>query len=68
MCKFIQKHRKLRFAVDWNCKITINFEKKAIRKTKFCKKQPQKSNFEMKQAQKQATCKSSKNAVPQKQV
>jgi len=42
-------------------KISIKFEEKAIGKTEICKKQAQKtSKFQLKQAQKQATRKSSK--------
>jgi len=42
-------------------KIAIKFEENAIRKTEICKKQAQKtSKFQLKQAQKQATRKSSK--------
>ena len=49
-------------AVNSNNKSAIKFEKKAIRKTEICKKQAQKtSKFQLKQAQKQATRKSSKN-------
>ena len=49
-------------AVNSNNKSAIKFEKKAIRKTEICKKQAQKtSKFQLKQAQKQATCESSKN-------
>ena len=48
--------------------IAIKFEEKAIRKTEICKKQAQKTSiFQLKQAQKQATHKSSKKpATPQK--
>ena len=55
-------------AVNSNNKSAIKFEKKAIRKTEICKKQAQKtSKFQLKQAQKQATRKSSKKpATPQK--
>ena len=55
-------------AVNSNNKSAIKFEKKAIRKTEICKKQAQKtSKFQLKQAQKQATRKSSKKtANPQK--
>jgi len=55
-------------AVNSNNKSAIKFEKKAIRKTDICIKQAQKtSKFQLKQAQKQATRKSSKKpATPQK--
>jgi len=49
-------------------KIAIKFDEKAIRKTEICKKQAQNtSKFQLKQAQKQATRKSSKKpATPPK--
>jgi len=66
--KFSQKHAQNAFRNKLKQKIAINFEEKAIGKTKICKKQAQKtSKFQLKQAQKQATRKFSKKpATPQK--
>ena len=66
MSKSLQKHAQ--YAVNSNNTSAIKFERKAIRKTEICKKQAQKtSKFQLKQAQKQATSKSSKKpATPKK--
>jgi len=64
MNTFTQKHAQIGFfsSVGWNSKSAIKFQKEAMRKTEICEKQSEKtSNFQRKQVQKQATCKSSKN-------
>ena len=68
MIKFSQKHAQYAFRSKLKQKIAIKIEEKAIRKTEICKKQTQKtSRFQLKQAQRQATRKSSKKpATPQK--
>jgi len=61
MSKFSQKLAQYALALSWNCKSAIIFGKKAICKTEILKKQAKKtSKFQLKQAQKQATRKSSK--------
>jgi len=62
MIKFSQKYAQYAFRSKLKQKIAIKIEEKAIRKTEICKKQAEKtSKFQLKQAQKQATRKSSKN-------
>ena len=39
MSKFTQKHAQISFCSKLNTKSAMNFKKKAIRKTKICKKQ-----------------------------
>jgi len=54
-------HAQYAFRSKLKQKIAMKFKEKAIRKTEICKKQAQKTNkFQLKQAQKQVTCKSSK--------
>jgi len=66
--KFYKNTPNMPSAVNWNSKECHKIWKKAIGKTEICKKQAQKtSKFQLKQAQKQATRKSSKKpATPQK--
>jgi len=68
MNTFSQKHAQYAVSTKLKEQNAIQFEKKAIRKTESCKKQAQKARkFQLKQAQKQATRKSSKKpATPQK--
>ena len=61
MTKLLQMHAQYAFRSKLKQKIAMKFKEKAIRKTEICKKQAQKTNkFQLKQAQKQVTCKSSK--------
>jgi len=54
-------------AINWNNKSAIKFETKAIGKTNLQKTSSKNKQFQLKQAQKQATRKSSgKPATPQK--
>ena len=68
MSKSSQKHAQYAFSSEFKQQKCHKIWKKATRKTEICKKQAQKtSKFQFKQAQKQATRKSSKKpATPQK--